>query len=110
MIASFGVYVCHAAFKNYRLREFIGLTSKEPELIIKGALQYVRHPLYSGLILISLGFFLFSPSLSAAISVGSIWLYLVVGIRLEEKKLVEEFGDDYLKYKKSTPAIIPKLF
>ena len=33
--------------------------------------------------------------------------YIIVGTILEEKKLVLEFGDTYIKYQKEVPMLIP---
>jgi protein-S-isoprenylcysteine O-methyltransferase Ste14 len=37
----------------------------------------------------------------------SLSLYLVVGARLEERKLILEFGQTYREYQKQTPMLIP---
>ena len=34
-------------------------------------------------------------------------LYVIVGTMLEEKKLVLEFGEIYVKYKQEVPMLIP---
>lgn len=34
-------------------------------------------------------------------------IYILIGIRLEERKLVQQFGSDYLSYKDEVPALIP---
>ena len=34
-------------------------------------------------------------------------IYVVIGTKLEEKKLVLEFGDAYVKYQKEVPMLIP---
>jgi protein-S-isoprenylcysteine O-methyltransferase Ste14 len=33
--------------------------------------------------------------------------YTMVGIELEERKLIAEFGDSYLHYRQSVPKLIP---
>ena len=33
--------------------------------------------------------------------------YLIIGATLEEKKLVKEFGDDYLEYKRTVSMLVP---
>jgi len=69
----------------------------------------IRHPLYSGTLLIFIGYFIFNPQLTNLIMLLSLFIYLPVGIRLEEKKLIDTFGEDYLRYKEKTPSLIPKL-
>ena len=108
VITTVGVMVMRAAFRNYRLRSFLGFGPEESRLRTGGALAWVRHPIYSGLILITLGFFMFIPNLPTLISCCSILLYLPVGIYLEERKLIRELGDAYVKYRKEVPALVPR--
>lgn len=107
--AAFGVIIINLAFKRYDVKEFLGFRAKKQQkLDTGGILNHVRHPLYSGTMLIVIGFFLFSPYLSSLVSAVCILFYLAVGIHLEEKKLIKEFGDQYLEYKKRVPMLIPK--
>jgi len=109
-LAAFGVIIINKAFKHYRLSSFIGISGEEPqELVVSGLLGKVRHPLYSGTILITVAFFLFIPNLPTLISACCILLYLPVGIWLEERKLINKFGEAYMEYKRKVPALIPKL-
>jgi protein-S-isoprenylcysteine O-methyltransferase Ste14 len=108
VLTTVGVMVMQRAFKNYRLKSFLGFEPEESRLRTGGALAWVRHPIYSGLILITVGFFLFIPNLPTLISCCSILLYLPIGIYLEERKLIRAFGDDYLKYRKEVPALVPR--
>ena len=34
-------------------------------------------------------------------------IYIIIGTKLEENKLVLEFGDAYIKYKQEVPMLIP---
>ena len=77
------------------------------DLITTGLYSKIRHPFYAAMILIFLGYFLFSGSLSAAIHLGILLLYLPIGIYFEEKNLAVQFGEAYQEYKNSVPAIIP---
>jgi protein-S-isoprenylcysteine O-methyltransferase Ste14 len=36
-------------------------------------------------------------------------LYLLVGTVLEERRLLQRFGDDYRDYRRVTPAYLPRL-
>jgi methanethiol S-methyltransferase len=110
VLATFGVLVINAAFKQYKLSSFIGLRKEDPGFSSNGILKYVRHPIYSGVILLVLGFFLFSPNPPTLVSSLCIFVYLIVGIRLEERKLIQQFGDTYLLYKNKVPSLMPKLF
>ena len=70
-----------------------------------GILEYVRHPWYSGSIILVWAF----GSISDVSLVSKIILtaYLIIGTFLEEKKLVHEIGEPYLAYRKKVPMFIP---
>jgi methanethiol S-methyltransferase len=59
MFATFGVIVIARTFKEYRFSSFIGLEEEGNAFKRTGILRYVRHPIYSGTILIVIGFFSF---------------------------------------------------
>lgn len=109
MLTTFGVMIIQVTFKQYSLKAFLGLSEEESGLKTTGILQYVRHPIYSGTILIIIGFFLFIPNLPTLISCVCMLLYLPVGMYLEEKKLDAAFGDLYRTYKKRVPSLIPRI-
>lgn len=109
MLPTFGVIVISRAFREYRFSSFVGLKQETNEFNQTGILKHVRHPIYSGTILIVIGFFLFNPSMATLISVSCVLIYLPLGIYLEEKKLIEQFGDRYLSYKREVPSVFPRI-
>ena len=76
-------------------------------LVQTGMYAVVRHPLY----LFGLIFLWFSPRMSAnQLTLTIVWTaYFFVGALLEERRLVQEFGDAYAAYRSRTPMIIPRL-
>lgn len=74
-----------------------------------GLHKYVRHPLYFGTLLFVWSLFFVFPSLSNLIAAIIITLYTLLGISLEEKKLMLEYGDSYINYAKKVPMLIPGL-
>ncbi len=70
-----------------------------------GLYKYMRHPLYLGWFLA----FWATPSMTTGHLLFAVvtTAYILVAIQLEEKDLVEHFGDDYVEYKKTTPMIFP---
>ncbi len=110
-----GIGIMSVALLEYNLAEFSGfyqLKNKENfkanELKRTGLNRYIRHPLYTGMYLIIWGLLLLYPypvHLSIAIITS---LYLYIGTRLEEQKLLEEFGAAYLNYRKEVGMFIPK--
>jgi protein-S-isoprenylcysteine O-methyltransferase Ste14 len=110
VLTTFGVMTMQLAFRQYRLKSFLGFAEEKDELKIEGILKNVRHPIYSGLILVTTGFFLFIPNIATLVSCVCILLYLPVGIYLEERKLIAMFGEKYLRYKEQVPSLFPKIF
>lgn len=112
-ICVFGVIFIATALQGYDLSEFSGIGFKknnEPqELKTDGLLQYVRHPIYFGILLLVWGFFIsdaLTRSLSTAIAVT---IYLLIGIYFEEKKLILTFDEQYKAYQKQVAMLIPFL-
>ncbi len=71
----------------------------------RGALQYVRHPWYSGGLAFLWGL---GPLTDVTLLVRSILtLYLVIGTLLEEQKLGRELGRPYHQYCRQVPMLIP---
>ncbi|RYF83316.1 MAG: isoprenylcysteine carboxylmethyltransferase family protein, partial [Chitinophagaceae bacterium] len=79
-----------------------------PELIISGIHRHVRHPLYLGTFLFIWGLNILFPYLSLVVANAVITIYTLIAIKFEEDKLVAEFGEQYVQYKKSVPKLIPK--
>jgi len=88
------------------LSQALGANSTEPtSMAVHGLYRWVRHPLYTaGLLFIWL-----TPSMSANLLTLYLVLsaYLLVGAVFEERKLVREFGSQYLRYQERTPMLIP---
>jgi protein-S-isoprenylcysteine O-methyltransferase Ste14 len=75
-----------------------------------GLHRYVRHPLYFGTLLFIWSLFFIYPYLNNLLACIVITGYTVFGAMLEEKKLVAEFGEKYVDYKKQVPMLIPGIF
>ena len=69
-----------------------------------GLLGILRHPMYFALLI-----FLWCQTFRLAdIVVNAVLtIYIIIGTRLEEKKLVLQFGNSYLKYQQEVPMLIP---
>ncbi|HEY1113324.1 MAG TPA: isoprenylcysteine carboxylmethyltransferase family protein [Chitinophagaceae bacterium] len=89
------------------LRTLVEPEKAGAELMITDIHQYVRHPLYLGTFMFIWGLSIVLPYLSLVIANLIITIYTLIGINLEEKKLVELFGDSYRLYKQKVPRILP---
>lgn len=110
-----GVILLKKAMRNYDLREFSGtaqLKNKGSKIIgelnTAGFNQYVRHPLYFAALFIFWGLLLAIPNTGVLAITFVSTAYLIIGTKLEEQKLVQEFGDAYLNYQKEVPMLIPR--
>ncbi len=111
MFAAFGVILIKIVFRSYSLSSFIGLSEEKGQVLVtSGILGSIRHPIYSGTILIAIGFWLFSPNLPTLVSVICIFVYIPIGIIFEERKLIRQFGEAYAAYRTKVPALIPRIF
>ncbi len=79
-------------------------------LVMRGAYKYVRHPLYTSLLLLGWGIFFKDPSLFGGILVMATSAFLVAAARVEEVENFHKFGADYTVYRKTTKMFIPFLF
>jgi methanethiol S-methyltransferase len=105
----------YAFFFNYDSLSFFGIrqimhfrkeVKTNPSEAIKknGLLGIMRHPMYLALLIYiwCQTFRMIDIYVNALLTV-----YVIIGTILEEKKLVLEFGDAYVKYQKEVPMLIP---
>ena len=107
-----GVMIIVVGILQTDVWHFIGLRqiirsdqNQKSVMIYRGLYSWVRHPLYTGgLLLIWL-----VPTMTLNLLTVFILLtiYLVIGAKLEEKRLLEEFGDDYRAYQAQVPMLLP---
>ena len=109
-----GVVVGIISVHTLSLRVLLGVpeiyVSQVPSrLVTKGIYRYIRHPRYLEFILEVLGITILS---------GLVWnlilfVYVVSGVWfmsvVEERELVQRFGQQYLEYKTKTGRFLPKL-
>ena len=85
------------------IRQIIGKSKNI--LITRGAYGVVRHPLYTGGIII-----LFTKTYVTQLDLAAfvlVSLYLIIGALLEERKLISIFGEEYGKYQHDVSMFIP---
>lgn len=81
----------------------------EPELVTTGPYRSVRHPIYSGIILATIG---------TGVAVSPYWLiavallggYFVYSAVMEERYMAGQFPETYPGYRRSTKMLIPYIF
>lgn len=92
------------------MKAVFGTDREKPEVIDQGVFSMVRHPIYTGVILFYLGLVVFTCSLASLGFIFLIFAYYIYLCRYEENLLIKQFGDAYIKYKKNTGMLFPKIF
>jgi protein-S-isoprenylcysteine O-methyltransferase Ste14 len=80
---------------------------QDHELIVTGPYAIVRHPIYTGLLTGIAGSALARGDWRAALALAIAWLALWRKFRLEERWLLELFGERYAAYRRRVPALVP---
>lgn len=100
LIDHFGFFGLRQVYLYAHGKDYASPRFKMPELY-----RYVRHPMMMGLLMaiwatpvMTVGHFLFAVTMTA---------YIVVGIRLEERDLVNLYGRAYQEYRRRVSMIIP---
>lgn len=81
------------------------------QLVERGPYKFIRHPMYTALILASVGLGLMAQSwvavtIIAIVDTTAVWYR----VRVEEKALIAEFGEQYRSYSKRVKRLIPYIF
>ena len=79
------------------------------ELIRSGPYRWVRHPIYSGMILALIGTAINKGQLGGFVAVVLLWIGFTLKSRKEERFMATTFGQKYEQYSQSTGAIVPRL-
>lgn len=84
---------------------------EEHKLKTDGIYRYLRHPSYAASLLSFAGFGIsLNNYLSLLMLVGLVGAAFFYRIKVEEKTLIEQFGDDYINYMKKSKRLIPFVF
>ncbi len=78
----------------------------EPELVTSGPYRFVRHPIYSGLLVAVLGTAL-ATSLAGLVIVLVLGGYFYYSATVEERNLIATFPEAYPAYRAHTKRLIP---
>lgn len=79
------------------------------KLITTGPYSQVRHPMYTGTLLLLFSFGITSDNLLFLVILVALIPGLFARIKKEEEALLESFGEDYVRYMNRTGSIFPRL-
>lgn len=108
MIASIGFVVLLLA-----AAQLLWSRHKGVELITTGAYSMVRHPQFTGIIIVTAGLtvMVLTNSTANLFQTAGLWLIQILGYvtlaRYEEWRLTKKFGDGYRQYKQRVPFLFP---
>jgi len=77
------------------------------ELVVAGPYRVIRHPIYTGFLLLFLGSALMVGEWRGLLAVAIIFVSFWFKLRKEETWMIERFGDAYREYRKTTRALLP---
>jgi len=119
LIQILGLWVLYRAGKEIDLLHFVGIrqwihlqkrqSSPGEVLITSGIYGRVRHPIYLGSILILWGELHLLKTANGLLFVILATAYFAIGSFMEERRMVRQFGDTYLRYQEKTGRFLPKL-
>lgn len=91
-------------FRQKHITMRTAVQASAPVLKKSGLLGIVRHPMYLALIVFlwTQTFYLIDILVNLILTV-----YVIIGTKLEEKKLILEFGEQYIEYQHEVPMLIP---
>lgn len=108
LISTFLISHFHLFGLSQGFAGLLGIKGASDEFRTPLLYKWLRHPIYAGFIIA----FWAAPEMSwgrllfAAATTG----YILIGIWLEERDLVAQFGDRYRLYRRETGMLFPKLF
>ena len=86
----------------------IEISPRTKYLVVSGPYKYTRNPMLFGTFLAYLGFAIFINSVSSVVLVCALFVFmLTVVVKMEEKRLLHDFGNQYEEYQKRTSKFIP---
>jgi protein-S-isoprenylcysteine O-methyltransferase Ste14 len=86
----------------------IEVSPKTKNLVVSGPYKYTRNPMLFGTFLLYLAYALFINSITSVVLVSAIFVFmLTVVVKMEEERLLKDFGNQYEEYRRKVSMFIP---
>jgi protein-S-isoprenylcysteine O-methyltransferase Ste14 len=72
-----------------------------------GPYRLVRHPIYTGLLLAVLGTAVAEGEWRGLVAFAAVLVAFLRKVRIEEQFMLEAFGEEYARYRREVPALLP---
>ena len=83
---------------------------KTTVLVTSGIYRFIRHPLYSSLLLLNWGVFFKAPSVPGVLLAIAATIFLILTSKADETECIRIFGRQYQDYVKTTKRFIPLIY
>lgn len=80
------------------------------ELITKGPYNFVRHPIYTGMLTMALGAMIYLGILGGFVGIIFLFVGILFKLGMEEELMTKHFPKEYPKYKKNVKRLIPFIY
>lgn len=84
-------------------------TKTDHELVRTGPYRFVRHPIYTGIVLAVVGMAIGTGTWTGGCAVVLVTAAFLRKLRLEEQFMTDQFGEQYERYRQQVPALFPGL-
>ena len=98
-----------AGFRSIWKTPFLQIV-EDQRLVTDGYYKHIRHPIYLGEIGRALGLVITLSSLYGLVFMIIGLVFLLIRIEIEEKMLIEAFGEEYREYQRNTKKLIPYIY
>lgn len=85
------------------------VTREQHALVTHGPYRFVRHPFYTSFAMDVVGISLLIANWASLVLGGAAMVILICRTSIEERKLIERFGDGYRDYMGTTGKYLPRL-
>jgi protein-S-isoprenylcysteine O-methyltransferase Ste14 len=77
------------------------------ELVRRGPYRFVRHPIYTGLLVMGLGTAVNTGRLRCWLGIVVVGIGFWIKLKQEERLMLRHFPDEYPAYRKQVKALVP---